>query len=96
MQVRCAAEVVYWRGPAPFVFAVLPELVGARIRALAGTISYGWGVVPVTARIGSVDFSTSLIPRQGTYFLPIKVAAQRALGGVEIGATLEVELDLKV
>ena len=42
------------------------------------TESYGWGVVPVTARVGSTEFTTALFPRDGGYLVPVKVAVQRA------------------
>ena len=72
------AAIIEWRGPAPFLFARVPdEHVGA-IRYAAMTESYGWGVVPVVARVGNSEFATSLFPRDGSYLLPIKVAIQKA------------------
>jgi len=72
------AAIIEWRGPAPFLFARVPdEHVGA-IRYAAITESYGWGVVPVVARVGNSEFATSLFPRAGSYLLPIKVAVQKA------------------
>jgi hypothetical protein len=75
-EVVFEAEIIEWRGPAPLLFAPVPdEHVGA-IRHAAMTESYGWGVVPVAARVGETAFATSLFPREGTYLLPIKVAVQ--------------------
>jgi len=72
------AEIIEWRGPAPFLFAPVPdEHIGA-IRYAAMTESYGWGVVPVMATVGDTLFATSLFPRDGGYLLPVKVAVQRA------------------
>lgn len=72
------ADIVEWRGPAPFLFAAVPdEHVGA-IRHAAMTESHGWGVVPVVATIGATEFATSLFPRSGSYLLPIKLAVQRS------------------
>lgn len=72
------AVTIEWRGPAPFLFAPLPdEHVGA-VRYAAMTESYGWGVVPVVATIGDTRFTTSLFPRNGSYLLPIKIAVQRS------------------
>jgi hypothetical protein len=51
--------------------------------------SYGWGVIPVEARIGSVGFTTSLFPKDGTYLLPVKVAVQEA-AGVGVGDSVNV------
>ncbi|KPF73194.1 hypothetical protein IP88_09705 [alpha proteobacterium AAP81b] len=72
------AEIIVWRGPAPFLFAPVPPDLIDEIRAAARLASYGWGVVPVAARIGATAFSTSLFPRDRGYLLPIKVAVQRA------------------
>ena len=72
------AEIIEWRGPAPFLFAPVPdEHVGA-IRHAAMTESYGWGVVPVVATVGKTLFATSLFPRDGSYLLPVKTAVQKS------------------
>jgi hypothetical protein len=88
---RFEAPVIYWRGPAPHVFAKLPEDVAEGIRALGPSVSYGWGCVPVAATIGGVAFTTSLFPREGTYLLPLKVAVRRKLALGE-GAGVAVEM----
>jgi hypothetical protein len=72
------ATLIEWRGPAPFLFAPVPDELTPEIRFAAREASYGWGVVPVTATIGGTTFTTSLFPRGGGYLLPIKVAVQRA------------------
>jgi len=69
--------VIEWRGPAPFLFAPIPDEYSGEIRFAAQLASYGWGVVPVKARIGATDFTTSLFPRDGGYLLPLKVMVQR-------------------
>lgn len=72
--------IIEWRGPAPFLFAAVPdEHIGA-IRYAAMTASYGWGAVPVVATIGGTEFATSLFPRDGSYLLPVKLAVQKAEG----------------
>ena len=76
-RIAFSGEVVEWRGPAPFLFVPIPEEHVAELRFAAREASYGWGCVPVTARIGETEFVTSLFPRGETYFLPVKVAVQR-------------------
>ena len=78
--LRFRADVIEWRGPAPFLFAVVPDAHVGAIRYAAMTASYGWGVVPVVATIGGTEFATSLFPRDGGYLLPVKRAVQRAEG----------------
>ena len=72
MKLNFTGELIEWRGPSPFYFVAVPEALGAEIKAAANLVSYGWGVIPVTVRIGQTDFTTSLIPRQGIYLVPIK------------------------
>jgi hypothetical protein len=87
------ARLIEWRGPAPFVFAPIPDELTAEVRYAAHEASYGWGCVPVTATIGATTFTTSLFPRNGGYLLPVKVAVQRAEGisvGDDVAVTLEI------
>jgi hypothetical protein len=90
-QFRFDAPVIYWRGPAPHVFAKLPDHVAEGIRALGPGVSYGWGCIAVAATIGGVPFTTSLIPREGTFLLPLKVAVRRQLALGE-GEDVAVEM----
>ncbi|KTE39004.1 MULTISPECIES: DUF1905 domain-containing protein [unclassified Sphingopyxis] len=83
--------IVEWRGPAPFLFAPVPDDHVGEIRYAALSESYGWGVVPVIATIGSTEFATSLFPRDGTYLLPVKVAVQKA-EGVGLGDRVRVAM----
>jgi hypothetical protein len=82
-------EIISWRGPAPFLFVAVPEEHVGEVGYAARLASYGWGCVPVEARIGATDFTTSLFPRQGGYLLPVKVAVQKA-EGIGLGDWAEV------
>jgi len=93
MTVNFEAEVISWRGPAPFVYAVVPEAVSREIRALAGQLSYGWGCIPVTATLGGTTWTTALFPKDGLYRVPLKVVVQRA-EGVEVGQVRSLSLSL--
>lgn len=72
------AEVIHWRGPSPYFFLVLPADLAEGVREQARSVSYGWGMVPVEAAIGAVAFRTSLFPKDGTYYLPLRDAVRRA------------------
>ena len=72
MNLKFSAEVIYWRGPAPFYFVPVPEAQSAKIKAEAVRLTYGWGVIPVTVKIGKTEFTTSLFPKNGIYLVPIK------------------------
>jgi hypothetical protein len=89
-------RIVEWRGPAPYFYVPVPEAESAEIREVAAIATYGWGVIPVRARIGEVTFTTSLFPKDGGYLLPIKDAVRRPLGleeGDEVSVEMTVRLD---
>jgi hypothetical protein len=57
--------------------------------------TYGWGVIPVSARIGEVVFDTSLFPKDGGYLLPLKNAVRKPQGltaGDEVTVVMTVRL----
>lgn len=83
--------IIEWRGPAPFFYAPLPGAHAAEIERIKKHASYGWGVIPVTAEIAGVSFTTSLFPKNGTYLLPVKDAVRRKTG-VTVGDAIDVEL----
>lgn len=85
--------LIEWRGPAPFYFVPMPLELSAEVKALAKTLSYGWGVVPVKARVGEVDFTTSLIPRDGLFLVPLKALVWRP-NHLKVGDSVSVFLVL--
>jgi hypothetical protein len=91
MVLEFSGEIIEWRGPAPFYFVTVPDEQSADIEAVASTITYGWGAIPVRARIGTTDFTTSLFPKDERYLVPVKDAVRRA-EGVGLGDTVTVHL----
>lgn len=71
------AEILHWRGPSPYFFAPLPAPLAAEVRRVSRAVTYGWGVIPVEARVGDVVFTTSLFPKDDGYLLPLKDAVRR-------------------
>jgi len=80
MRLEFRGEITYWRGPAPFHFIAVPADGCRQIHAISSLVTYGWGVIPVTARIGGTEWTTSLFPRHGGYLVPIKDVVRRAEG----------------
>lgn len=78
MRVEFSGEVFVWRGPAPFYFVAVPPPESDDIRAIAAAVTYGWGMIPVRARIGATEWRTSLWPKDGGYVVPIKAAVRKA------------------
>ena len=94
MQFEFTGEMWPWRGPAPYHFVTVPAEVSSVIRELSSVISYGWGVIPVSVRIGETEFSTSLFPKDGGYAVPIKDAV-RSAEDLTDGDEIDVELTVR-
>ncbi len=94
MEFEFAGELWYWRGPAPFHFIRVPEDACVQLRALAPLVSYGWGMIPATIRIGQTVFETALWPKDGRYVVPIKDVV-RAAENLALGDIATVELTVR-
>ncbi|HUR47936.1 MAG TPA: DUF1905 domain-containing protein [Acidimicrobiales bacterium] len=92
MQFEFEGAVIEWRGPAPFYFVAIPKEESDDIKLAAKGIEY-WGQVPVTVRIGDVQFSTALFPKDGRYLLPLR-SAVRGSAGIAVDQTVAVELSV--
>ena len=95
MDLQFSGELWHWRGPSPFHFVTVPDGEAEAIKEVSGRVSYGWGVIPVTARIEDTEWTTSLFPKDGGYVVPVKDAVRRA-EAVEIGDVVTVRLRLDV
>lgn len=60
---------------------------------MAKQLTYGWGVIPVVAVIGDTEFTTSLIPKNGGYLLPLKDAVRKP-ESLAVGSTPEATIRL--
>jgi hypothetical protein len=95
MEFAFAGRVIEWRGPAPFYYLPVPDEESADIREIAAMASYGWGVIPVVASIGDVEFETSLFPKDGGYLLPLKDGVRRPLQ-ITVGDEVTVEMGVRL
>ena len=95
MQFWFNGRVIEWRGPAPYYYLPVPEEESADIREVAAMASYGWGVIPVVARVGDVEFETSLFPRDGGYLLPLKDAVRKPRQ-ITVGDEITVEMAVRL
>lgn len=91
MQLQFSGEIWFWRGPSPFHFVTVPDAESRRLKETSGLVSYGWGMIPVTARILGTEWTTSLFPKDGRYVVPVKDAVRRA-EQLEIGDRVTVRL----
>jgi hypothetical protein len=94
VDVSFTGEVWRWDGgPPPFYFVTVPDDESRHLSAVVSAVTYGWGMVPVRARIGGTEWQTALTPQDGRYLLPLKVAVRRA-EGVDLGDRVSVELSV--
>jgi hypothetical protein len=91
VRISFSGEVWYWRGPAPWYFVTVPDGQCRDLEALSGLVSYGWGMIPVTATIGTTTWKTSLFPKDGRYVVPLKTRV-REREGMDVGEPVTIEL----
>lgn len=95
MELEFSGPVFEWRGPAPFHFVAVPPDECAEIEAVAGAITYGWGMIPVAVTIGATRWTTSLWPRDGGYVVPLKDKVRKAEGfGLDDEVRLRLDIDV--
>ena len=91
MEFEFTGEVIHWRGPSPFHFVAVPDEVAAAIHGVAREITYGWGVIPATVRVGLTEWRTALFPKDGGYLVPLKDVVRRA-EGIAVGDDVVIHL----
>ena len=96
MEITVTGTMIEWRGPAPFWFLPFTTDDSAMIDELKPMLTYGWGCIPVTVRIRRTTFTTSIMPKDGLYLIPLKVAARRAEGIVpDVPVTARVSFEMR-
>ena len=91
MEVRFSGEIWHWRGPSPYHFVTVPDDESAELQSTAALVTYGWGMIPVTAQVGATRWTTSLFPKDGGYIVPIKDAVRRT-ESLDVGDVVLVRL----
>ena len=94
LELTFDGENWFWRGPSPFHFVTVPQAESSSIRAIAPLVTYGWGMVPTEVRLGRRTWRTALIPKDGSYLVPIKDAIRLA-ERVDKGDTISLELVIR-
>lgn len=91
MNLEFSGEIWFWRGPAPWHFVTVPNDECGELEAASAFVTYGWGMIPVRARIQDTEWETSLFPKDGRYIVPVKAEVRRA-EALEVGDTVIVRL----
>jgi Domain of unknown function (DUF1905) len=93
VDLEFSGEIWLWKGPSPWHFVTVPEEESGDLEAASSAVTYGWGMIPVRARIGRTAWTTSLYPKDGLYLLPLKTRVRRA-ESLELGDTVTVRLSV--
>ena len=93
MNIKFNGKIWFWRGPAPWYFVTVPAEQCQDLKALSRSVTYGWGMIPVVARIGKSEWKTSLFPKNGQYIVPIKTSVRKA---ENLAENDEVTLQLEI
>lgn len=93
MKLTFRGPIWYWRGPAPWYFVTVPEAECQALEAIAGAVTYGWGMIPADVQVGKTRWTTALWPKDGAYIVPLKASVRKA-EAIEEGDTVTVQLDV--
>jgi len=95
VNLEFSGEIWFWKGPAPWYFVSVPDEESRAIEAASRLVSYGWGVIPVAAHIGSTTWKTSLFPKDGRYIVPVRADVRKA-ERLALGDIVTVRLGIDV
>lgn len=93
MLLEFSGEIFFWRGPSPFYFVRMADAEAAALKEVSNRVTYGWGCIPVDVTIGGTTFYTALIPKDGSYLVPLKVVVRKA-EGLEDGEMVTVRVEV--
>jgi uncharacterized protein DUF1905 len=94
MNIKFSGKIWFWKGPAPFYFVTVPEEQCDDLKAISGFVTYGWGMIPATVRIGKTEWKTALWPKDGKYIVPLKDSVRKA-ERLDEGDTVTVQLEVR-
>ncbi len=95
MDLEFSGELWFWKGPAPWHFVTVPDEECGALEAASSFVTYGWGMIPVSARICGTAWTTSLFPKDGRYIVPVKTRVRRA-EDLAVGDVVTVRLAVNV
>ncbi len=95
MELEFSGEVWFWKGPSPWHFVSVPEDDCELLTAASAAVTYGWGMIPVSVRIGGTEYTTSLWPKDGGYIVPLKSVVRKA-EAIELGDVVTVRLVIDI
>lgn len=94
MIIEFTGTIWFWKGPAPWFYVTIPTEQSLDLKAISAAVTYGWGVIPVRVRMGSIEWQTSLFPKDGRYLVPIKASVRKA-ENLEEGDSVAIWLEVR-
>jgi len=95
MNFEFNGKIWFWKGPAPWYFVTVPSEESDFLKDISGAVTYGWGVIPIHARINKTEWQTSLFPKDGRYIVPIKADVRKA-ENLEEGDNVTIRLEVRL
>jgi hypothetical protein len=95
MTIEFNGRIWFWAGPAPHHFVTVPAKHCRSLKAVSAAVTYGWGMIPVTIRIGKSEWETSLFPKDGRYIVPIKASVRKA-EKLDEGDQVTIHLEVRI
>jgi hypothetical protein len=95
MNIEFKGKIWFWRGPSPYYFVTVPAKQSRDLNVISEVVTYGWGMIPVKARIGQTEWKTSLFPKDGGYIVPLKDSVRKA-EALEEGKTVTIRLEVRL
>jgi hypothetical protein len=93
MNIEFSSAIWCWHGPAPWYFVTVPAEQCRDLKAMSGFVTYGWGMIPATVRIGRTEWKTSLFPKDDQYVVPLKASVRKA-EHLEEGDNVTIRLEV--
>jgi GNAT superfamily N-acetyltransferase len=94
MDHEFTGEIIEWRGPAPYYFALVPPSDVQILREAALAAGFGWGMAKIRASIGHTEWTTALWSRDGGYLVPLKDAVRKP-SGLDVGDEVTIRFDFE-
>lgn len=95
MNLKFSGKIWHWRGPSPYYFVTVPAKQCRDLKVISELVTYGWGMIPVTARIGETEWKTSLFPKDGLYIVPLKDSVRKA-EDLDEGDKVTMHLEVRI
>ncbi|MCA9900035.1 MAG: DUF1905 domain-containing protein [Ardenticatenaceae bacterium] len=95
MNIQFNGPIFCWRGPSPYFFVAVPAEQSDYLKSVSEAVTYGWGMIPVTAQVGKTVWTTSLFPKDGRYLLPLKDKV-RQIEKLQADDTITVQIAVRL